>query len=312
MEKILYKGLLNADRNDDSLGDRREYVGASDIAGCPRKIILQKLELPKPSLTTLLRFSRGHLAESVVKRALENCDTSPWEYQKELVHSKYPFKAHLDFLFEFKSVLGVLEVKTVSGIPNVPYEGWIRQLHFQMGLLEENKTSAKEVKGAILALDLDRGDCEYFKGFSYDKEAYSRCIQRASYIWVAMQDGNLNDLKTEKGPLCAWCPYRPNCPAYDIDESVPEMPLQEQLQQYLGLKQTQKDLKAEIDKLAVLLKAGIENGNPDGDRIKVGQNLVRRNVRHSTRFNSAALKKDLPEVYAKYAAKTSYEVLVIE
>ena len=56
----------------------------------------------------------------------------------------------------------VLEVKTVSGIPKFPYEGWIRQLHFQMGLLEESKTSAKEVRGAILALDLDRGDTKYF------------------------------------------------------------------------------------------------------------------------------------------------------
>ena len=67
---------------------KKGEIGASDIAGCPRKIILQKLEPQKPSLTTLLRFSRGHLAENVVKKALKNSDTSSWEYQKELVHSR--------------------------------------------------------------------------------------------------------------------------------------------------------------------------------------------------------------------------------
>ena len=44
---------------------------------------------------------------------------------------------------------------------------------------EENKTSAKEVKEAVLALDLERGDTKYFNKFSYNKGAY---MQKASYI----------------------------------------------------------------------------------------------------------------------------------
>jgi hypothetical protein len=118
--------------------------------------------------------------------------------------------------------------------------------------------------------------------------------------------------ETEKGPLCAWCLYRPGCPAYDINESIPEMPLDDELEQYLGLKETEKDLKGEIERLALLLKAAIENGNPGGDRIGVGKNLVRRSDRKSTRLDGAALKRDHPEIHAKYASENSYEVLLVE
>jgi hypothetical protein len=90
------------------------------------------------------------------------------------------------------------------------------------------------------------------------------------------------------------------------------MPLDDELQQYLGLKETQKDLKAEIDKLAVLLKAAIENANPDGNAIRVGGNLVKRSVRSITRVDGARLEKDQPEIHAEYATETSYEVLVVE
>lgn len=309
LHEILYQGLLNADFGD--LGDRSTYVGASDVGGCPRKVVLSKLEEPHHDLATLIRFARGHLTEHLIVLAFKASTHLPkWEYQREVVHKQRPYKAHVDFVFETRQVLAVMEVKTVSKMPKEPYDSWVQQVHFQIGLLKDANPS-KAIRGVVFAIDLNEGQTKLFTGFEYDSKLYEGLLLKASHIWECVQDPGVEP-ETEKGPLCAWCPYRPSCPAYDINESIPEMPLEDELQQYLGLKETQKDLKAEIDKLAVVLKAGIENGNPDGDRIRVGRNLVRRSVRQTSRINGPALKKDHPRIHAKYAAETSYEVLVVE
>ena len=54
----------------ETLGDRRDYLGASDIGYCPRKIILEKIHPGEHDLATLLRFQRGHMAEDIIARAL--------------------------------------------------------------------------------------------------------------------------------------------------------------------------------------------------------------------------------------------------
>jgi len=309
LHEILYQGLVHTDFGD--LGDRSTYVGASDVGGCPRKVVLSKLEEPHYDLATLIRFARGHLAEHLLIAAFKESPHLPkWSYQIEVVHRSEPFKAHVDFVFETRQVLADMEVKTVSKIPKEPYDSWIQQVHFQMGLLKDANPK-KAIRGAVFAIDLNEGQTKIFDGFDYDSKLYEGLLQKASHIRECVQNPGI-EAETEKGPLCAWCQYRPGCPAYDIYESTPEMPLEEELQQYLGFKETRKDLKAEIDKLAVLLKAGIENGNPDGDRIRVGRNLVRRSVRRTSGINGAALKKDHPEIHSKYATETPYEVLVVE
>jgi len=309
LHEILYQGLLNADFGD--LGDRSTYVGASDVGGCPRKVVLSKLAEPQYDLATLIRFARGHLAEHLLYLAFRGSTTLPkWNYQKEVVHETRPFKAHVDFDFETRDTLAILEVKCVSTIPKEPYESWIQQLHFQMGLLKDANPK-KAVRGAIFCISLNEGQTRLFDGFRYCRELYQGLLQKASHIRECMKNPALEP-ETEKGPLCAWCLYRPGCPVYDINESIPEMPLDDELEQYLGLKETEKDLKGEIERLALLLKAAIENGNPAGDRIRIGKNLVRRSDRKSTRLDGAALKRDHPEIHAKYASENSYEVLLVE
>lgn len=309
LEEILAKGLAGA--FNDALGDRRTYIGASDVGGCPRKVVLSKLEQPDFDLATLIRFARGHLAEQMLVAAFKDSKELPiWSYQKEVVHKQRPFKAHVDFVFETRDILADMEVKTVSKMPKKPYDGWIQQVHFQMGLLKEENPE-KAVRGVVFAIDLNEGETRLFDGFAYCSELYEGLLQKASHIWECVQDPR-REPETEKGPLCAWCYFRPGCPAYDMNEEIPEMPLENELQDYLALKETQRDLKIEVDKLAVLLKAGIKNGNPQGDRIRVGKNLVRRSTRRSTRLDSAALRNDHPRIHKKYATETSYDVLVVE
>ena len=61
---LLYTGLLKINReSDEKLGNRKKYIGSSDVAGCPRKVVLEKQTDSDPDIATLIRFTRGHLAE---------------------------------------------------------------------------------------------------------------------------------------------------------------------------------------------------------------------------------------------------------
>jgi len=308
--EIIHQGPLNVSFGED-LGDRRSYVGASDVGQCPRKAVLEKFSDEPQDLATLFRFARGHIAENLVFQALANqSDKLPrWRYQKEVTHRTHPFRAHIDFLFETREVLGVLEVKTCDGIPPLPYDGWIQQVHFQMGLLKDRNPD-KAVRGAVFAMDLNKGQVRLFNGYQYSSELYEGLLVKASHIWDCMSNGT--EPRAEKSPLCTWCRHRPDCPAYDQDEEIPSLPLESQLEEYLGLKEQVKDLKGEIDKLVEMFKAGIENANPDADRIRVGGSVVRRSVRTTTRVDARRLQNGLPHIHAKYSTETTYEVLVVE
>lgn len=274
--ELLRQGLVKLNKSED-LGDRSTYVGSSDVAGCPRKAVLSKIESPDFELATLIRFSRGHLAENLIVSAIEDTPYK-WEYQKEVIHREKPFKAHIDFVFNGKNVLMVLEVKTVSSIPRVPYESWIQQIHFQMGLLQE-KYPKKTVRGSLLAIDLNDGQIKLFKDFEYNSMLYEGLLQKASHIWQCVEEIEVQP-QTQTSPLCAWCQYRPECPAYDHSLEFPELPIEDELTTYLGLKATKKNSEAELSKLTNFLRHAIANANPDGMAIKVGPNVVRTNSRN--------------------------------
>jgi len=274
--ELLRQGLVKLNKSED-LGDRSTYVGSSDVAGCPRKAVLSKIESPDFELATLIRFSRGHLAENLIVSAIEDTPYK-WEYQKEVIHREKPFKAHIDFVFNGKNVLMVLEVKTVSSIPRAPYESWIQQIHFQMGLLQE-KYPKKTVRGSVLAIDLNDGQIKLFKDFEYNSMLYEGLLQKASHIWQCVEEIEVQP-QTQTSPLCAWCHYRPECPAYENSLEFPELPIEDELTTYLGLKASKKNSEAELSRLTNFLRHAIANANPDGMAIKVGPNVVRTNSRN--------------------------------
>jgi CRISPR-associated exonuclease Cas4 len=273
--ELLRQGLIKLNQN--GLGDRTTYVGSSDVAGCPRKAVLSKTEPSNVEFATLIRFARGLLAEQLILVAIKD-SSYKWEYQKEVAHRERPFKAHIDFVFKGSNALMVMEVKTVSTIPSSPYESWIEQIHYQMGLLQEENPK-KKVRGCVLALDLNEGAIKPFPDFEYDSMLYEGLLQKATHIWQCMQHQDVSP-KTKPGPLCAWCQYRPECPAYDHSANIPELPIENELTQYLGLKATKKNSETELAKLASFLRTAIANANPDGMAIKVGPNVVRTNERN--------------------------------
>jgi len=98
IEHYLIEGLkkVNQEATLRELGDRSQYIGSSDVTGCMRKAVMEKLDPTEPDLTTLLRYERGHMVEGILKKALDSMGVEH-EYQHEASHPEAPLKAHIDF-----------------------------------------------------------------------------------------------------------------------------------------------------------------------------------------------------------------------
>jgi len=108
---------------------------------------------------------------------------------------------------------------------------------------------------------------------------YEGLLQKASHIRQCVEDIE-TEPQTQTSPLCAWCLYRPGCPAYNLKVEIPELPIEDELTTYLGLKASKKNSETELVKLSNFLRFAIANANPDGNAIKVGPNIVRTNNRN--------------------------------
>jgi len=311
IERILSEGLkkTNKEATLQELGDRSKYIGSSDVPGCMRKTVMEKLNPDDPGITTLLRYERGHMVEKILKKALDAMNVR-YEYQHEVTHPDAPLKAHLDFLFHSNDTEAILECKSVSGIPSAPYEDWITQLHYQMGLLAMEKRD-KKIRGAILALDLNTGQRKVFNGYQLDLTVFGELVKNAEEIWscVCCNEDD-QKLRTQKGPLCAWCNHRPGCSAFKVNEDIPEVPIEEDVQNYLAMKETAKQLDKKIKELSVMIKAVIKN-NTDHGKIKVGDYVASLSQRKRTGLDDGLLKKEMSEIHKKFTKTLSYEVLLI-
>ena len=92
---------LSKRHTEETLGDRRNYLGASDIGQCPRKVILERVSPKEHDLATLLRFERGHMAEEIVAKVFSAAGFTNFERQVEIDVSSegVPFLVHIDFIF---------------------------------------------------------------------------------------------------------------------------------------------------------------------------------------------------------------------
>lgn len=197
------------------LGDRSQYIGSSDVCSCARKVYLQKKNPVTQSFSTMLKFSRGHVAEMLIDNIFNAAGVGHlYDTQVELRHPHYPLKAHVDFLFyadlDGTPQLHVIEVKSVNGNPDEPYPQWVDQLHYQLGLLRIQYPEGK-ISGSILAIDLNAGLVHQFNGFEYNDAVFNYLYCRALYLQDCLEE------KDEARPSvthnCSFCSYRSDCPA---------------------------------------------------------------------------------------------------
>jgi CRISPR-associated exonuclease Cas4 len=200
------------------LGDRTLYIGSSDVAGCPRKVYLQKKYPVTPSVSTLLRFSRGHVAETLIEDMFNAAGVKHlFDTQVEVQHPDYPLKAHIDFLFyadlDGTPELHVIEVKSVSGIPDEPYPQWTSQLAFQLGLLRMQYPLGK-LGGSILAIDLNAGKVHQFNGYEYNDAVFDYLCRRALHLLDCLEDKE--EALPSASHICAFCSFRADCPTMSL------------------------------------------------------------------------------------------------
>ncbi|MCP3888125.1 MAG: hypothetical protein GY702_04535 [Desulfobulbaceae bacterium] len=285
--------LLSKQHTSETLGDRRDYLGASDIGHCPRKVILERIFPCEHDLATLLRFQRGHMAEDIVAAAFTAAGFSNFERQVEVDIStdKLPALVHIDFVFtaQQKKIKSILEVKA-GKIPDQPYSSWESQLYLQMGALAK-KYPDYTIKGAILSLDLGDGDAGFFNGYTPQDTLYNGLLQRAESIWNDYQQslkGQKIELKTEPGPLCGFCNHIRTCPRFAADD-IPEM--DDYITEFQELKEKEKKYKEKVaTQKKILLTMVRGRGN-----FRAGGYLLKKTTRTRQNLDLTSLDKFLSD-----------------
>jgi len=305
---------LAVQQTAETLGDRAEYLGASDVGACPRKTILAKINPPEADLVTLLRFRRGHMAEEIVAAAFTAAGFSNFERQVEVSYAgDVPLTAHLDFVFisEARKTMAVLEVKSPETIPAEPYGSWETQLYLQMGLLAAANPGYTVEKGAILAVNFGSSGMRLFNGYTPQETIFTGLLQRAGAIWkdyqLVMADSSVIPAM-EIGPLCGYCPFVADCPKFEAEE-VRE--LSESVEILTELQQQQKNLEQEIDLRKKDLLALVSARGP----IKAHGRLLQKATRTRKNLDTDRLAdflKDYGQSLADFQETCAYSFLEIK
>lgn len=288
--------VLNLETKN-TLGDRNTYIGASDIGGCPYKIVKSKQNPPVYSLKQQIIFQRGHLAENLVSKMLDGLDVvDQFEVLGQL--DQIQLKAHLDKLIMSKSRCVIVEVKTVSAPTEEPYESWVYQVQFQMGLLQQQEECDHEVEAYVLALDLNTGWMKTFN-IEFDDYLFETCLGKAQHIEDAMS-GHVEP-KAIIQNYCSTCPFKMECPKQGaFAEDLPE-DIKADLVFIKEAKAKAKESKARENRVKnYLVNMGVKLGKD-----ACTDTVVTVKEQKTSRFDTEAFKLEHPELYEKYLNSSS-------
>lgn len=281
-------------KQSSHLGDRTVYVGASDIAGCPRKATLGKQFPTDYDIKTLLRFSRGHAAQAMYAEFFRT-GGALFEEEVEVRHPDIPeIRCHIDFLFYANRQtkrLHIVEMKSTDGIPDEPYASWVDQLHVQMGLLHLTLDPEVEIGGSILVVDLNAGTYREFNNYAPNRLVFNQLMEKGQHILSAAR-GECAP-KTEPSFLCGYCSFRNGCPAHAIDMELPPE-IHDAGKAYLELNEQKKGIEARLEVLKneiLTFADGVFKGASDGILVNV------TSVADSVIVDSKKLKNSYPDIY---------------
>ncbi|ENK8198134.1 PD-(D/E)XK nuclease family protein [Campylobacter upsaliensis] len=290
LPKALKKATL------ESLGDRKEYIGSSDIAGCLRKAYLDKTNDIEHDLATLIRFQRGHIAEGIVKAMLDGLNPIS---QLEL-NSSYEgatLKAHIDFALENKDEIVIVEVKSVSTTVSEPYLSWNLQVQYQMAMLAKSKS--KNIRAFVVAINVNTG---WFKSFKIERnEALTQiAFEKAKKLSLALQ--SRVEPEAEIQLFCGVCPYKATCPLMLKGANELNRELLSVAQSLILLNAKKKELESELDEKKAILEEYMRSHN--AKKLQVNDSFITlSNDTTSTSFDTKALQKDNPDLYEELFEK---------
>jgi CRISPR-associated exonuclease Cas4 len=292
---------VSKSQTEEELGDRSTYIGASDISGCLLSAYLNKKLEVEHDLSKLLIFERGHIAESIIEKALKSKGlhyTPQYEINDEV--AGFPVKAHLDFVIESKNELVILEIKTTNRTLTEPYSSWILQVNFQMGLLQ--KTTNKKVRAKVIAFDLNAGSLSEFP-VEFDESMYSIALQKAEELSYSIQNNEAP--QPEEQLYCSSCPHKGQCPLFNqVNETIEADEVVFSVETLKTLEKEKKELDNQIKSIKAELEAFCREKGIK--KAKVADYLISMSADSSyTSIDTALLKKEDPELFNELISKYS-------
>lgn len=309
IKEIIEKKLpLISKKISEAQFGKRNFIGASDVVKCERQFLLSKIKPIEFDTKTLIRFFRGHIAE-ILLREVFNETNYLWEEQY-VAQSDDKIRATLDFVFYTKrwDKIRVVENKTVSGIPEFPYENWIQQIMFQMGIMQQRYPNA-DIKGCIFVLDMNSGEYTEFEVLP-NKQIFNCLLEKAERLLKLWEERNIEEARCETSMLCGYCEYRSDCPKFNSGQNIVPEELKSMAQRYLELSAEKKQIedKLETIKKEILNYCGESfNGSSEGITIKVSK------TKDTTIVDSNKLKEEYPDIYKNVSkVKSGYLRLEIK
>ena len=301
------------------LEERLTGLGGSDIHhlfsakpyGCARKLWYEKTEqAPDYPVIASNVMKRGNKLEQLVRdEYVEVTGRKIRRVNRMIKNDKIPWAmCHLDA--EIVAIddggTGILECKSVGrpmyykirdeGIP----DSWIFQMqHYLL-------TTGRKW-GSYAILWADSWEFIHFD-VEADDEFHHLILEAGERFWRMRENGPAPERLEAKDKRCSNCEFRNTCQGAKLmalaEVQSEDVPLDESLDVLMGEYFTLKDLQEEAAELFNGKKSEVQKAL--GDRVLVdctGFRLFFKPI-ESTRLKSSALKKDNPEMYAKYSYKS--------
>jgi len=284
--EFIQEGLVKENKENNVLGDRTQYIGASDVGSCLKKAYLDKVNPQEKDPQTLAVLMRGHLAEELIKKAF-NANRIHYKEQVELQEDF--IKAHLDFVFCTSKECIVIEAKSTNNIPDSPYSSWILQIQLQMYLAQ--KHYGLKTRGYIFVINLNTGEMKEFS-IEPNEDLQKVALDRAKKLWEALQNGI--EPEAEEQLFCSKCPHKNTCPLFQAEEIHFE--LDEIVNDIVYLEATKK----EIDKDLKLKKEELQKFLEEKGLKKVQVSNYILSISNSSNYvslDTTKLKKENPDLW---------------
>lgn len=309
------------------LGNRSEYIGASEIGICQRKVILSKVD-PKPfGLASMGRMLAGRALENevvqIIRIALNGKLRNTGRAQNNFHHPTLPFHAHPDgaIIGGFDGHLGdgILEVKTASsstfkkycsdGLPLI----YLDQVQAQMGL------AGLSWALVVLASRENLAELATFM-LTFDPGHYADLEERASSLVDVLTSNNIQKElpgEPERG-FCHTCPYSQDCPAFQAQQTagasgeIPDLvrfQLEAQVEELSSLESIVEPAQARVSELREQIKETLQLIG--AGKVALDNGTVQLVASARTSLDSKALQREAPEVFKRFQKASTFTSLRI-
>lgn len=285
-----------------SLGDRKQYVGSSDVGGCLRKAYLDKVRETEYDMATLIRFERGHISEGIVRKMLTGLEVKEQVEVKGMVNG-FGLKSHIDFMVENKEECVVVEAKSVGSAITEPYNSWVLQVQYQLHLLKVNRK--KPVRAYIVAIDLNSG---WFKTFvvDYNETLAQMALKRAAMLIDGLKENKAPD--AEEQLYCSMCPHKEDCPLMNANVTEVQGDMLQLAKELVEFNNQKKALEKKLNAKKAEMEEFMRTANIQ--KVKADSNFISLTKDTSyTSIDTKVFKQEEPELYeqllGKYGKETS-------